>query len=417
MFLKNPIDSPNNNQTLREKSSKLFLVLILDLVIASICVLLLLILEEQGLFSTENHKTTELLRSQPKGVVIFVLTIVIPIIEELIFRLYLRYKNNYLLRFFISLFYVAGKNKKEHIEKRIKKIWYKKYVYIFYLSAIMFGFVHIFNFDSNKNLLLLLPIITAPQIFVGIFAGYLRVRFSLIWGYFLHAIHNLIFILPFLFAGDSIELLKTDTNDYSIQIEEVFRKDKKQRVKYFSDSVSFQNYKLKNIIAYTKNIDFWLIDDNNSDKINKILNIRYKNKLDSNSIDQHKYIIEKELTNYYKFKINKQKRLESSFLLFVEDSLKLNQYKTDSIKGNYLKYSKDSAIIHRSNLAGIAWALKNSKRKKIFLKNNISGRFNIRVKTNNKTDLITQLDSIYGLKLVDSLATVEYLNIDFENQK
>lgn len=415
LFFRNPDDKPASNQTLREKSLKLFLVLILDLAIASIFALVLSALEKQGLFSMENHKIIELLKSMPKGVVFISFIIIVPIVEELIFRLYLRYKNNYLLRLFVSLFYVAGKNRKEHIEKRIKKVWYKKYGYIFYFSAILFGFVHIFNFNSDKNLLLLFPIITAPQIFVGLFAGYLRVRFNLIWGFFLHAIHNLVFFLPFLISGDSIELLNTDSNDYSLKIEEVFQSDNKQVAKYFPDSVYFQNYKLKDIIAYTSYKDSWLIDGNNIDKMNKKLNVGFKNKIDSNSIDRR--IIENELTNLYSFKIEKENRIDTVWTIFIEDSLKLNLHKTDSINGNYWRYSNDSASIFRVNLGGIALALQNSKKKKVFLKDNIAGRFNIRLNTKDTRNLRIKLDSVYGLKLVDSLATVEYLNIDFETKE
>lgn len=107
LFFRNPDDKPASNQTLREKSLKLFLVLILDLAIASIFALVLSALEKQGLFSMENHKIIELLKSMPKGVVFISFIIIVPIVEELIFRLYLRYKNNYFLRLFVSLFYVA----------------------------------------------------------------------------------------------------------------------------------------------------------------------------------------------------------------------------------------------------------------------------------------------------------------------
>lgn len=415
LFFRNPDDKLASNQTLSEKSLKLFLVLILDLAIVSIFALVLSVLEKQGLFSIENHKIIELLKSMPKGVVFISFIIIVPIVEELIFRLYLRYKNNYLLRLFVSLFYVAGKNRKERIEKRIKKVWYKKYGYIFYFSAILFGFVHIFNFNSDKNLLLLFPIITAPQIFVGLFAGYLRVRFNLIWGFFLHAIHNLVFFLPFLISGDSIELLNIDRNEYSIKIEEVFESDKNQVAKFFPDSVYFQNYKLKDIIAYTTNMDNWLIEGNNVDKMNKTLNVGIKNETDSNLIDRQ--VVENELIKLYNFKLEKENRMDSVWTIFIKDSLKLHQFKTDSTKRGYLTSSSDSAIIYRVNLAGIALAIQNSKKKKVFLKDNIAGRFNIRLNTKDIKDLKMELDSIYGLSLVDSIATIEYLNINFENKE
>ncbi len=137
LFLKKPVDHSINNQRLKEKVTKLFLILILDLAIAGICILLLSAIETLGLFSMENHKVLDLLNKMPKSVVIFAFIIAVPLLEELIFRLYLRYETNYLLRFFLLLFYVAGKENKERIGNRIKRIWYKQYVYIFYFSAVL----------------------------------------------------------------------------------------------------------------------------------------------------------------------------------------------------------------------------------------------------------------------------------------
>ncbi len=414
-FIKRPADEQAVSQTIKEKVAKLILIIILDIIISGIFILLFSVLESYGLFSSENHKVIALLNSMPKITVIFVFIVIVPLIEELIFRLYLRYKNNYLLRFFIFLFRLFGKDYKQRIEKRIKKIWYKKYAYIFYFSTILFGFVHIFNFDTNKNMLLLFPLITAPQISFAVFAGYLRVRYNLIWGYFLHAIHNSIVLLPLLLFGNTTEALTTSQNDYKLRIEEASNSEANQVAKFFPDSVYFQNYKLKDILAFTSNKVSWQIDANNEEKMNMALNLNYKNKSDSFFVDRK--IIEKHLADLYKFKIDKEQRVVNSWELIVEDSLKLIQYRTDSIRGNYYRYSNDSAIIHRSNLAGIASAIQNSKRKKVFLKNNIAGRFDIKLNTTDTTDLKRQLDSIYGLKLVDSLATIEYLKIDFENIK
>lgn len=410
LFLKKPVDNVSSNQTFKEKITKLTLVFIIDIIVAGISILLLTILQNYGLFSLENHKVIELLKLMPKSAVIFLFIIILPLIEELIFRLYLRYKTNYLLRFCIFLLYILGKDNKEHLEERIKKMWYEKYGYIFYFSAVLFGFVHIFNFDVDKKMLLLFPILTAPQIFVGIFTGYLRVRYNLIWGFFLHAIHNMILLLPFLFLGNTTDLINTDTNDYTIKIEEVFNSEANQEAKFFRDSIYFKNYNLIDIIAYTSNKDSWLIETTNEKKIDKKINLSYKNKLDSNFIDRK--IIEKHLTDIYKLKINKELKLVNAWGLIIEDSIKLIQHRTDSVKGNYISFSKDSAIIHRVQFAGIASAIQNSKMKIVFLKDNIAGRFNIRLNTKDTTELKSQLDSIYGLKLVDSLATIEYLKID-----
>ena len=216
-FLKNPIDQPISNKTLKEKGVTLLFILIIDIAVAGICILLISIVESLGLFSMESHMLLDLLSSVPKSVVLLVAVLIIPLLEEIIFRLYLRYNNNYLLRFFLLLFYVAGKEKKEDAEKRVKKIWYKYYVYIFYFSALLFGFVHIFNFGDAT--LWLFPILTLPQICIGVFLGYLRVRYNLFMGFLLHAIHNLIFFLPFLLTSDFVDMSKDADNMQSIRIE------------------------------------------------------------------------------------------------------------------------------------------------------------------------------------------------------
>ena len=414
LFLKKPVDHSNSNQTLKEKVTKLFLILILDIAIAGICTLLLSALETFGLFSMENHKVVELLKTMPKSAVIFAFIIAVPLLEEIIFRLYLRYKTNYLLRFFILLFYVAGKENKEHIEKRIKKIWYKQYIYIFYFSAVLFGFVHVFNFNFDYKMLLLFPILTAPQIFTGIFVGYLRVRYNLIWGYFLHAIHNMILILPFLFIGDSFDELK-NTDDYFIKIEETVQSESKSEGKIFPDSVYFRKFKLKDIIANTTNTDTSLIESNSNREMIRELNLTYKNKSDSNSIDRK--VINKHLMDLYKYKMNWESRPINSWELVLEDSLKLMSHRTDSVSGSYIKLSKDSAILYRVQLSGIAYAIQRSKSKRVFMKGNIGGRYNIELNTADSTDFKKQLTSIYGLKLVDTVADIEHLIIDFENKK
>ncbi|TMM57486.1 CPBP family intramembrane metalloprotease [Maribacter algarum] len=68
--------------------------------------------------------------------------------------------------------------------------------YIFYVLTLIFGFIHISNFEITKTTLLLSPILVAPQISAGFFLGFIRVRFGLIWAMVLHSLYNLILIGP-----------------------------------------------------------------------------------------------------------------------------------------------------------------------------------------------------------------------------
>ena len=68
----------------------------------------------------------------------------------------------------------------------------------FYLFTVLFGFMHISNFEMTKQVLLFSPLLVAPQISVGFLLGYIRVRFGLIWSMALHACYNMVLIVPVL---------------------------------------------------------------------------------------------------------------------------------------------------------------------------------------------------------------------------
>lgn len=69
---------------------------------------------------------------------------------------------------------------------------------MFYLIALIFGYVHLFNFTINSTTMLLSPILVAPQLSAGLFFGFIRVRFGLLWSIGLHACYNFILIGPVL---------------------------------------------------------------------------------------------------------------------------------------------------------------------------------------------------------------------------
>ena len=66
------------------------------------------------------------------------------------------------------------------------------------MLTIAFGYIHIFNFEMNVATILLSPLLVMPQINLGIFAGYIRVCFGLLWSILLHAMYNLFLTGPIL---------------------------------------------------------------------------------------------------------------------------------------------------------------------------------------------------------------------------
>lgn len=159
--------------------------------------------------------------------IIFFSCIIIPILEEFLFRgtlKYSRFKISVLLDFLIvflflkkdflpkiildsyfvfisivavSLFLIIYKYiiNNGMVGNLIRRLWMKHPALIFYISFISFGFIHIFNFERETYLLFLLaPIITFPQLVTGIILGYSRLKYGLFFSITVHSFYNLFFI-------------------------------------------------------------------------------------------------------------------------------------------------------------------------------------------------------------------------------
>lgn len=151
-------------------------------------------------------------------------TLYLPLIEEIIFRLYLKLNR---LHLFISIeFFVFFFSSKilnfdtlpiDNVlliklslmiavflilylfrNIKIKKISIKYFRYIYYTSAIIFGFAHLVNHDLILKNILFLPLLTLPQIVGGLITGYFRITYGFFWSTLLHYFHNFILMLPVL---------------------------------------------------------------------------------------------------------------------------------------------------------------------------------------------------------------------------
>ncbi|GET26844.1 CPBP family intramembrane glutamic endopeptidase [Prolixibacter sp. NT017] len=151
-------------------------------------------------------------------------TVFIPLLEELTFRTHLRPgKKNFLLSFIgvlvvvgtLILSYSHASEKQIAIivvvagllllaiylvfQRRIYmllgKFWRRNFARVFYISTILFGFYHLQNYTVTLTFLVLSPIFVFPQIFAGLNIGYLRVRQGFWWGFVLHGLHNVVFLL------------------------------------------------------------------------------------------------------------------------------------------------------------------------------------------------------------------------------
>ena len=220
-FLKNPKDEAGPELSIAQKIISVISLLIIEIPLMAVLILLIWGLETLGLVDPDNHKILDMIKSYPV-VLLLVLTVVIgPLIEELIFRLYLRYKDNYALRFLISIVSLTGVRNEQKAETFFISLWKKRYKFIFYFSAVIFGLIHISNFEFSYTILLLSPILVAPQIILGLIIGYSRVRNGFVSGLLLHSLHNAFFIgIPLFFMLNDTGKLNDETSLYSIKIEE-----------------------------------------------------------------------------------------------------------------------------------------------------------------------------------------------------
>ena len=167
-YIKNPTCHRDEDLSLKEKGVLMLVILGLSFAINFFFILLIGGLEQLGLFSMEEHAINKMFEELSPILIIIAAVLVAPLLEELIFRAP------------ITLF--CG--------------YEKAFKWIFYGFAILFGYVHISNYELTTNVLLISPILVAPQIILGLFLGLIRVRLGLIYAILFHAVYNAILVIP-----------------------------------------------------------------------------------------------------------------------------------------------------------------------------------------------------------------------------
>ena len=201
-FIKKPVELSEDKASLQLKigtCGALFLIQIPPLL-----VLMALVggLEQLGLWDEDMHSLQKIFQEMEPVLIFFFAVIMAPLLEEVMFRLILRFRSNFLILWSIHIGVALHLGQKRSLLKTARKVWDKFYGWIFYLMAAAFGLMHIMNFEPSLNIYLLAPILVAPQILIGINLGYLRVRFGLIWSILFHACYNGILMSIALLTGE-----------------------------------------------------------------------------------------------------------------------------------------------------------------------------------------------------------------------
>lgn len=154
-----------------------------------------------------------------------------PLLEEITFRLAMRFQLRYILIGAIALTLYIVQATSSLIEKfasdglyylysfaaiglvtfiamciKYKKSmasgWVTYFPLIFYVLSFAFAMIHIFNFEEFPlRVILLAPIITLPQFILGLGMGYLRMRFGFWYGCLFHVLNNSFALSVYLLLG------------------------------------------------------------------------------------------------------------------------------------------------------------------------------------------------------------------------
>ena len=201
-FIKKPVELSEDKASLQLKigtCGALFLIQIPPLL-----VLMALVggLEQLGLWDEDMHSLQKIFQEMEPVLIFFFAVIMAPLLEEVMFRLILRFRSNFLILWSIHIGVALHLGQKRSLLKTARKVWDKFYGWMYYLMTVAFGLMHIMNFEPSLNIYLLAPILVAPQILIGINLGYLRVRFGLIWSILFHAFYNGILMSIALLTGE-----------------------------------------------------------------------------------------------------------------------------------------------------------------------------------------------------------------------
>ncbi|RBN51697.1 CPBP family intramembrane glutamic endopeptidase [Flavobacterium psychrolimnae] len=413
-FLKNPSDEAGPELSIALKFKSVISLLIIEIPLMAVLILLISGLETLGFIDSDNHKILDMIKSYPV-VLLLVLTVVIgPLIEEFIFRLYLRYKNNYALHFLISIVSLTGVRNEQKAETFFISLWKKRYKFIFYFSAVIFGLIHISNYEFSYTILLLTPILVAPQIISGLIIGYLRVRNGFISGLLLHSLHNAFFIgIPLFFMLNDTEKLNDETSLYSIKIEETNDISIPSYQKNYPDSLVYKNVSLKTTLTYLLNTNEILLNTNDTVMLDKTLHLNFKNK--SKDSSKTKSIALNQLAKSYDFKIKKSTTPTEVWNLEVTNQALLSKYKSNNnAYGNIITVNPKEIIIEKSKISALVYALIPKSNKMILDKTGSEDNYNLTLKINDFESIKKQLKEKYGLSLVKQKINLEHFTVEFQ---
>lgn len=420
-FLKNPADwSATNQYTSNQKASvkfqHLFTVFLIDIALVVVIAMPLLeIVEQTGLVDMESHAMNDFIKKLSGWQILLIAGVLVPVFEELVFRTFLTFRRNLPLRLLIAFAGIAGVRNKAKVSEFLKRSWRKYYRIIFYVVALVFAFVHITNYEITTAILLFSPLLVLPQFVMGLFTGYMRVKFGLGWSMGLHSIHNILFIgISLWFMEQAVEKLNTKTEAYDIKIEET-----KQGVHEESSSttggptVSFVNHSLENVLQNLLQVDESLFEMEDTGKASLRLNINFTSRVDTLMARE---VILKHLQEVYGLEIVKERKHLPYYVVQLRDPLLLQKHQlilSDTVEELHSTFTSSGDLLAMENVSVGVLAKRLSHNFSLFIlcEQPLPGKYNFDLPRHSFEGLEKQLQQEYGLRLVQKEREFEFVSV------
>jgi hypothetical protein len=178
-------------------------------------------------FDPQNISANNLTARLTPAMLFFVAVLALPLLEEIGFRLSLKFKPSYLAMslavigyYFLTKVVYGTSNstiddsfltraglsiavgmalfpvlQTRTVSNALSGFWEKNFRWIFYFSCGSFALVHLFNYELSAINLILMPLITLPQIVGGVIYSYARMVLGFQYALLAHAINNSLFVL------------------------------------------------------------------------------------------------------------------------------------------------------------------------------------------------------------------------------
>jgi uncharacterized protein (TIGR03435 family) len=419
-FLKQPADKQDSIQTGKRRTRVFFSLLVIDLLLMLAITPVISMVDTMGWVNMDNHATTKLIAQFPLWQVFVLAVLIGPLIEEIIFRFFLRYRRNFLIHFIISL---SSPKRRDSVESFFERYWSLGFPVIFYVSAVLFALIHLSNFEYSPSIWLFAPVLVAPQFIAGLINGYIRVKYNFMLGYSMHAAHNLIFVgIGLLFMGEYINKLDVKNEEYALKIEEPTRYSNDETSILHSsspqaDSIHIQGESIETIVAFLLDKDVSFIESGRREITDTKVNLSFKRLSDYEA--DNKSLVLQQLGKVYGFDIESAPRRHEVWELTVVDSLLLRQFQSDAIEGanRVSKVTTEEIRVENINLAEAAKLLTSVYKNQVVDNTGTSQQFNFAFARSEFAELPNLLMSEYGLGLQQKEQESEYITIRFHSSR